>query len=78
MYYKCHKVTFFKCGGSYIDSDLIKKKRATINSKNTDNKCFQQATIVLLNYEEIESYPERVSIIKLFINKYIWEEINYP
>ena len=41
MYYKCHKVTFFKCGGSYIDSDLIKKKRATINSKNTDNKCFQ-------------------------------------
>ena len=37
---KYHKVNF-KCGGSYIDSpDWIKKKKATINPKNTDDKCF--------------------------------------
>ena len=43
MYYKCHKVSF-KRGGSYIDSpDWIKKKKATINPKNTDDKCFQYA-----------------------------------
>ena len=43
MYYKCHKVNF-KCGASYIDSpDRIRKKKATINPKNTDDKCFQYA-----------------------------------
>ena len=31
-----------------------KKKKATINSKNTDDKCFRYAATVALNYEEIE------------------------
>ena len=39
---------------------------------------FQYATTVALNYEEIESHPERVSSIKSFRNKYNWERINYP
>ena len=78
MYYKCHKVTF-RCGGSYIDSpDWIKKKKATINPKNTDDKCFQYVVTVALNYEEIKWNSERVSNIKLFINKYNWKGINYP
>ena len=54
LYYKCHKINF-KRGGSYIDSpDCIKKKKTTINLKNTDDKCFQYAVTVLLNYEEID------------------------
>ena len=78
LYYKCHKVNFC-LGGSYIDSpDWIKKKKATTNPKNTDDKCFQYTVTVALNYEEIESHPERVSNIKPFINKYNWEGINYP
>ena len=73
MCYKCHKVNFIR---SCIDSpDWIKKKKATINPKNTDNKCFQYAATV---YEEIESHPERISSIKPFTNKYNWEGINYP
>ena len=40
-YYMCHKVNC-KRGGSYIDSpDWIKKKKATINPKNEDEKSFQ-------------------------------------
>ena len=78
MYYNCHKV-IFKCGGSHIDSPyLIKKKKTTINPKNTDNKCFQQAVTAALNYEQIESHPERVSIIKPLTKKYNWKGINYP
>ena len=77
IYYKCHKVTF-RLGGSYIDCpDWIKKKRATINPKNEDDKCFQYAVTIALNYGEIESHPERVSNIKLFIDKYNWKGINY-
>ena len=78
MHYKCHKVRF-KRGGSYIDSlDWIKNKKATINPKNEDDKFYQFAATVALNYEKIEPHPKRVSNIKLFINKYTLEGINYP
>ena len=44
LFYKCHKI-IFKRGGSYIDSpDWIKKKKATMNLKNDDDKCFQFET----------------------------------
>ena len=59
MYYKCHKVSFRR-GVSYIDSpDSIKKKKATINPKFTDDKCFQYMINVALNYYEIKWNPER-------------------
>ena len=55
MYWKCHKVNF-KRSGSYIDSpDWIKKKKATINPKNTDDKCFQYAATVALKYVQLIS-----------------------
>ena len=54
LYYKCHRVNFIRAG-SYIDSpDWIKKKKATINPKNTDDQCFQYAETAALNYEEIK------------------------
>ena len=57
LYYKCHKLNF-KRNGSYIDSpDRKKKKNVTINPKHTNDKCFQYAVTVALNYEEIESHP---------------------
>ena len=78
MFYKCHEVNFRR-GGSHTDSpDWIKKKKATINPKNINDKCFQYAAAVALNYEEIKSNPERVSNIKPFINKQNWKGINYP
>ena len=49
IYYKCHKVNF-KRGVLYIDSpDWIKKKKTTINPKNTDDRYFQYAITVALN-----------------------------
>ena len=78
MYYKYHKVNF-KRGDSKINSwDWIKKKKVTINQKNTDDKCFQYAANVALNYEEIKWNPVRVSNIKPFINKYYRKGTNYP
>ena len=60
------------CGGLYIDSpDWIKKKKAIINPRNMDNKCFQYSTTIALNYEEIESNPENVSNNKPFKNNII-------
>ena len=70
MYYKCYKVNF-KRDSSYIDSsDWIKKKKITIIPNNTDDKCFQYALTVALNYENSRWNPEIVSTVKPFINKY--------
>ena len=78
MCYKCHKVSF-KQGGSYIDSPRwLKDKKATVNPKNEDDKCFQYGATFSLNHEGIKWNPERVSNTKPLINKYNWEGINYP
>ena len=78
-YYKCHTINP-NCGGSYINSpDWIKNKKTAINPINKkDNKCFQCAVTVTLNYEEIEKDARRITKNKLFINKYNWEGINLP
>ena len=73
LYYKCHKINLNR-GGLYMDSpDWIKNKKATINPINKkDNKCFQYAVTVSLNYEEIGKRAERITKVKPFINKYNW------
>ena len=75
LHYKCYKTNLNR-GGSYIDSpDWIKNKKAAINPVNDDDKYFQYAAIVALNHEEI--VRNRISNIKIFINKYNSKGINY-
>ena len=78
LYYKCHKINSNR-GGSYVDSpDWIKNKITTINPINTKaNKCFRYAITVALNYKDIGKHAERITKVKLFINKYNWERINF-
>ena len=77
LFHKPHKINQ-NHGGSYIDSpDWIKNKKVTINSiSKKDNKSFQHAVTVTLHHEEIEKHCERITKIKLFINKYNWKGIN--
>ena len=56
-----------------------KKQKKTINAKNkNDDKCFQYAITVTLNYQQINNHPEEIYNIKNFINRYNWKEINFP
>ena len=76
--YHIHK-TNLKRGKSYIKSpEWILNKRATINPKNKDNKCFQYSITVALNHQNIENHPERISNIMPFIYQYNWEGIEFP
>ena len=61
-------------GGSCIDSpDCIENKKAIINPINkNNNKWFQYAVTVALNYEEINKDLQRITNIKPFR-----EEINF-
>ena len=78
LYYNLNRISLSK-GGSYIDSPKwLKNKKATINPKNNDGKCFQYALTVAVNYEQIEKDPQRISKIKPLIDKYNWREIDFP
>ena len=75
IYYKCHKIKF-KRGGLYTDSpNWIINKKASMNPKNKDDGCFQYATTIALNFDEIKNDQRRVSNIKPFVNKYNWDGI---
>ena len=48
------------------------------NSNNNNNNNFQNALDDALNYQTIETHPERISKLKLYINKYNWKGITFP
>ena len=78
LYYNLNKLILSR-GGSYIDSSKwLKKKKVTINPKNKDDKCFQYALTVALNYGRIKKDSQRMSKIKPFIDQYDWKEIYFP
>ena len=79
LYYNFNKVSLSR-GGSYIDSPKwLKNKKATVNPQNKkDDRCFQYAVTVALNYEQIGDHPERISKVKSFIRKYDWKETDFP
>ena len=61
LYYNFNKVSLSR-GGSYIDSPKwLKNEKATINPQNKkDDRCFQYAVTVALNYEQIGGHLERI------------------
>ena len=75
LYYDLNKISLIR-DKSYIDfPEWLKNKKASINPKNNDDKCFQYALTVALNYQNIKNNPERISKIKPFIDQYNWKEM---
>ena len=78
LYYDFNKISLNR-GGSYIHSPKwLKNKKSTINPKNNDDKCFQYAVTLALNFDKVKKDPQRVSKIKPFIDQYNWKDIDFP
>ena len=78
LFYDLNRISISK-GGSYIESPKwLKDKKCAINQKNNDNKCFQYATTLALNFNNIDKHLQRISKIKPFIDNYSWNDINFP
>ena len=78
LYYNFDKMSIYR-GGSYIDSPKwLKDKKSTINPKNNDNKCFQYAATLALNFDNINNHPGKISKIRPFIDQYTWKDIEFP
>ena len=67
LYYNLNKVSLSR-GGSYIDSPkCLKNKKATINPKNKNDKCFQYALTVALNYEKLKKIRKEYQKVNLLL-----------
>ena len=78
LYYDLNKTSINR-DRSYIDSPKwLKDKKSTINPRNKDHKCYQYAVTLALNLNRINKDPQRASKIKPFIEKYNWEDIDFP
>ena len=77
--YNFNKTSIYR-SGSYIDSPKwLKDKKSTINQpKNNDHKCFQYATTLALNFDNVNNHPEKISKIRPFIDQYNWKDIEFP
>ena len=74
LFYDFNRITISK-GGSYIESPKwLKEKKCVINQKNI---CFQYATTLALNFDNIDKHSQRISKIKPFIENYNWNDINF-
>ena len=67
LYYHLQKIGL-KRGGSYIDSpEWLKNKKATINTENNDDNCFQYALTVALNHQNIENILKEYRKLNLLL-----------
>ena len=79
MSYHIHK-TSLKRGNSYIKSpEWVASKKAIINPKNVDNRCFEYSIIVALRHKEIKNHPERIQGNHHLLScDYNWQGIDFP
>ena len=66
LYYDFTKISLNR-GGPYIDSPEWLKKKATINPKNNDGKCFQYALIVALVIKTSKSVHKEYQKLSLLL-----------
>ena len=57
---------------------IINNNTDNNNNNNNNNNNFRNALDDALNYAAIESYPQRITKLKLYINNYKWKGREFP
>ena len=66
-------------GSSYIPlPDWLASKKAILNPKNLDMKCFKWAVTAGMKWEEIDRDHQRVSKLRRYENEFDWNGMSYP
>ena len=73
-----HQLNLMRGSGYFPLPDWLARKKAIINPKNEDQECFKWAVITALEFQNIESHPERISNLIKFSNKYDWPGLGFP
>ena len=78
LHYNLHKISLNRGRSNTDPPEWLKEKKATINPQSNDDEYFQYALALASDYQNIKSNPERISIIKPFIDQYNSKETNFP
>ena len=66
-------------GFSYIPlPDWLARKKAIINPKNLDMKCFKWSVIAASKWEEIDRDHQRVRKLRRYADEFDWNGMSYP
>ena len=65
MHYKVHKVGLNRVGPYKDSPKRLKNKKTTMNSIKNENKCFQHALAIALNYQNIKKIYQKYQILSL-------------
>ena len=68
MHYKVHKVGLNRVGPYKDSPKRLKNKKTTMNSIKNENKCFQYALTIALNYQNIKKIYQKYQILSLSSN----------
>ena len=73
-----HRLNLIR-GSIYIPlPDWLAKKKAILNPKNLDMKCFKWAVVAGLKWEEIDRDHQQVSRLRRYENEFDWSGMRYP
>ena len=77
--YHIHK-TSLKRANSYIKSpEWAASKKATINPRNVDDRCFEYSIVVALHHKETKNNLERIlGLHHYFFCEYSWWNTEFP
>ena len=65
MHYNLHKVGLNRVGPYKDSPKRLKNKKTTMNSIKNENKCFQYALTIALNYQNIKKIYQKYQILSL-------------
>ena len=67
LYYHLQEISLERGGSCIVSPKWLKNKKATIDPKNIDDKCFQYASTIALNYQNIKSLYLIVNLLLISI-----------
>ena len=67
LYYHLQEISLERGGSCIVSPKWLKNKKATIDPKNIDDKCFQYALTIALNYQNIKSLYLIVNLLLISI-----------
>ena len=72
-----HRLNLMR-GSSYLPlPDWLARRKAIINSKNSDLECFKWAVITAMRWEEIGNNPERITKLRRLETDFDWTDVRF-
>ena len=77
LHINVHKLALTRGSSCIVLPEWIAKKKAVINPKNNNEKCFKWTVIAALHHEEFQHHSERISLLQHYEDQYNWNGLQF-